>query len=1070
MPKELVDKNIQTNPSFILYDPVVQRFWYGGEAIELINDISDSQKELTLYALSNWKTFLGDPKTHIKVESAKNNPIYSIFNYIDIDDLTSNYLRNILQSISEFFSGLSDTDIDIYSLPCIIGFPALDDYNWINRYRENLRRIIRSLGFTNIEFLPEPFAVFQYHRYIGNIHDINRQQNVFVIDVGGGTTSTCVIRTKMHGGLSRGGANRLPLGVHSITMGGSTLDNLIIDYLKSSNVSIDQYLHRESLLLKIKEAKEALCNIITDWSFESDTTFSYPIDISIDEDISLNNHELLGIYKHRIWPSTMELINKSILDSQKSIKTDINEFDVVIMAGGGANIGYLEQLMKTNFQKYFINSTFVVCDDYQVAVAKGLMVEIKENKKLYDSRAKKRVSHRIAPYITDNVYLEYSHDGDKYITFVKPENDTKSLVNSESNCIIAAPQAITSLYSKNLRWTIKLKQKPDHIFYNIYKSLEENKDLLNVTNNRINIKNRDKSNISKLVTFGIEVDENGIGNTFFEINLTDKNSRRYSEKYNGDIIDFHSLRNIDMEGDLYLGIDFGTSKTAVSLCSISQNYEEDIITIDNYYINDEAIKRSSELQKLIIKKDIKIIDIIEYCMKNHVFVDYIYDSNRIEGINLDRGNTEKAITSHNYSESTIDIDFTTAGVIFEDGELKANVKIVKDVTAAQNLKKAYDYIVECVQDDSHIFSEVFIRDVHSILMNGMNDNLPGQYRDCQVRLSNSSHIPPDPFLVKSEMASMLDYFREGIKNIDNPIETAVKFHTKFVDIHPFKDGNGRVARLLVNYILLRNRIPIMHLEYEDRNRYYDSLEDSNDGDLSELTILFCDAIESSFRSFIQELKSKKTPLDTSETDQFENEQEIEQISEVEEESPFGILLKKLDYPTKIYVNEEEQYDKWKFYFEKFKLDFRQKIDKLKPIIKKRHDGFISIKSYEIIEFEKYLTIKDRRKFSKTWYFNLLISVNDNSDSTIFYFRYFNDRRHDEYYNTVSLGLSQYAGGNYIPHNKIGNMRIKEILHNGNDPSVMINEAGNFNIEQLDNESIISILLEDIFKNIFFLIK
>ncbi len=62
--------------------------------------------------------------------------------------------------------------------------------------------------------------------------------------------------------------------------------------------------------------------------------------------------------------------------------------------------------------------------------------------------------------------------------------------------------------------------------------------------------------------------------------------------------------------------------------------------------------------------------------------------------------------------------------------------------------------------------------------------------------------------------------------INNPIEFAAMAHYKFVSIHPFADGNGRIARLIMSYILFKECCPLMLIKSQDKNRYFESLEKS----------------------------------------------------------------------------------------------------------------------------------------------------------------------------------------------------------------------------------------------------
>ena len=76
------------------------------------------------------------------------------------------------------------------------------------------------------------------------------------------------------------------------------------------------------------------------------------------------------------------------------------------------------------------------------------------------------------------------------------------------------------------------------------------------------------------------------------------------------------------------------------------------------------------------------------------------------------------------------------------------------------------------------------------------------------------------------MTELNRWYKQNRKNV-HPFELAVLLHTKFVTIHPFVDGNGRVARALLNFILEKNDYPKLYLSLEDRNSYLDTVAEGN---------------------------------------------------------------------------------------------------------------------------------------------------------------------------------------------------------------------------------------------------
>jgi len=95
------------------------------------------------------------------------------------------------------------------------------------------------------------------------------------------------------------------------------------------------------------------------------------------------------------------------------------------------------------------------------------------------------------------------------------------------------------------------------------------------------------------------------------------------------------------------------------------------------------------------------------------------------------------------------------------------------------------------------------------------------------------------------LREFFDWYNQNKKKI-HPVQLAALAHIKFVSIHPFGDGNGRITRLLMNYVLNNNGYPMLIIDYTQRNSYYTALERSNiKNDESIFTLWF-------FRRYLKE--------------------------------------------------------------------------------------------------------------------------------------------------------------------------------------------------------------------------
>lgn len=191
---------------------------------------------------------------------------------------------------------------------------------------------------------------------------------------------------------------------------------------------------------------------------------------------------------------------------------------------------------------------------------------------------------------------------------------------------------------------------------------------------------------------------------------------------------------------------------------------------------------------------------------NSYSVNFAYNSGKIE-------NDE--ITYHDTREV-----FDKDGVTSYTGSTKTLFEI-------QNSKAAYERMLSAF-DDKQIVDEKFLKEIQMILTNGTYDERryqigerPGEYKHHDY-VTGKNEVGASVDDVQEEVCELLD----ELTDIDdkNALVAAAYFHAKFENIHPFSDGNGRVGRLLMNYILLIHNHPPTTIYEEDRKEYYNALE------------------------------------------------------------------------------------------------------------------------------------------------------------------------------------------------------------------------------------------------------
>ena len=195
-----------------------------------------------------------------------------------------------------------------------------------------------------------------------------------------------------------------------------------------------------------------------------------------------------------------------------------------------------------------------------------------------------------------------------------------------------------------------------------------------------------------------------------------------------------------------------------------------------------------------------------------------YHSNAVEGNSLTLGETRSLILHG----------------------LTAHGKPMRDHLDIQGHDRAAKAIEHAIKEEEQL-TEVFIRNLHRVLLKEPYENkaitpdgrptthrvTPGEYKDTpnNVRTSTGEtyHFTP-PEQVKPAMSDLIDWHRDREAAGEHPVIIAATFHYRFVRIHPFDDGNGRMARLLMNLILIRHGYTVALVQSDQRERYLQELE------------------------------------------------------------------------------------------------------------------------------------------------------------------------------------------------------------------------------------------------------
>ncbi|MEK9166933.1 MAG: Fic family protein [Patescibacteria group bacterium] len=184
-------------------------------------------------------------------------------------------------------------------------------------------------------------------------------------------------------------------------------------------------------------------------------------------------------------------------------------------------------------------------------------------------------------------------------------------------------------------------------------------------------------------------------------------------------------------------------------------------------------------------------------------------------------------------------------------------KSLKDHLEAKNHHEALSYLYDLVEHgSSNTISEHLIRSLHSLVIQDIDRNIAGQYRKVDVFITGTDHVPPSSLEVPHKMQELITWARKNHSKM-YVVDFAAELHHKFVHIHPFQDGNGRVGRLLMNVFLMAHGFPLVIIQKNDRQKYYRVLSEADNANYKPLAKFIAQAVLKSLNIYLDVLTPSK---------------------------------------------------------------------------------------------------------------------------------------------------------------------------------------------------------------------
>lgn len=893
----------------------------------------------------------------------------------------------------------------------IIGEPAIREQAWKENFRRHIREAFSEIGLAEPQFFPEPFAVFQYYRHVEKgLPVTDHPELVLIIDIGGGTFNSCIIRTTDQGLLARGGATAVPLGLQADVCGGAEIDKALLQRLidkcrargvrwKDDPIQRVQLAHQEALL-RVEDAKIYISEAISSQPHVDLTTnysqikraVSFPSgELHPDQEITqeLTGEDLKAVIRE-MWRRhygriICETVNEAAKKLQSALGLSLEKIDRVLVAGGSSRLPFMQQEIQAVLPSLIDPSCIYIGSDIGEAVAFGIALECREQAKRDPKLSVKQVSS----CITSDLYIGFRRSRREGIEVPAIRVNGELFRDGQ---LLSAPfetEEFTRVYEIDLPFEVG-----DRVLY-CFSDTPFREDtepiLLNITHDIFSL-----SLVSKAVRkceLTLTIKPNGFIKPAFR--FRGKGSAQSKAGETIDCPEFYSQGFQIKEGATYLGLDFGTSNSyLVKFASIPKE-----LTVHEYplFALRPAIKEKLRQFELRLEKLRQAGRLSKQRLVGHAadqMLEIIFHSNKIEGNSLTKGETISLLSDAHRSALT------------------------PTEREAKNLEIAYKWMIENAGECGET-PELFIRHLNSLILHGVKAG-GGEYRTSSIAISGTEFDPPPAASVAAFMRQLSEEMRHQLRG-RSPIECAVAFHTKLVWIHPFVDGNGRTARLLLNSVLFSCGLPVIVINYADRERYLDCLNDSNRGDISALVEFVMECFQEQLAEFETASEVSSDDLTTKPSVTFEADKEVDdpivavlhEVGVPELEDPLAAIMK-----GKVLERQkamEAEYDAWKQSMLILPAELLMIVDEFNSSEGYRQAGYsMRVQKYDMLTFDKYAEMALGKRAARTWFVGVEITGPQSRERTMWFFNGASRAlRKTGAASSVSLAISRFDGARFV---------------------------------------------------------
>jgi Fic family protein len=237
------------------------------------------------------------------------------------------------------------------------------------------------------------------------------------------------------------------------------------------------------------------------------------------------------------------------------------------------------------------------------------------------------------------------------------------------------------------------------------------------------------------------------------------------------------------------------------LMMLKENFLEEIGKSGTTYFSKETLEKINKKKEEYIK-ELKKLNPLEQEKKLEEFmIRYTYDSSKLSGL---------------------DITLRQTFLILKEGIIPSGFKNLRIAKEVENQERGFMFIINY----KGTFDLRFIKNLHKLLMSGVKDEISGKLRSGlkrDVKIAGTTYVPPKWNVLEKEIKEFFLWYKKNSRKL-HPLELASLIHLKLISLQLFVDGNSRLSRLLMNWILWKKGYPLIDIPIEDLENYYNALD------------------------------------------------------------------------------------------------------------------------------------------------------------------------------------------------------------------------------------------------------